>query len=86
MRLTILVLALVGCVAAFDTANAVDPAQGVEKERQGRSHSGDQTTDAKSQSFSDSRERSKERIRQLEARALDKLRAAANKAHIDIPE
>ncbi len=27
----------------------------------------------------------KERIRQLEARALDKLRAAANKAHIDIP-
>ncbi|HUP82308.1 MAG TPA: sigma-70 family RNA polymerase sigma factor [Pirellula sp.] len=28
----------------------------------------------------------KERIRQLEARALDKLRAAASKAHIDIPE
>ncbi len=28
----------------------------------------------------------KERIRQLESRALDKLRAAANKAHIDIPE
>lgn len=27
----------------------------------------------------------KERIRQLEARALDKLRTAANKAHIDIP-
>ncbi len=27
----------------------------------------------------------KERIRQLEARALEKLRAAANKAHIDIP-
>ena len=28
----------------------------------------------------------KERIRQLEARALDKLRAAANNAHIDSPE
>lgn len=28
----------------------------------------------------------KERIRQLESRALDKLRAAASKAHIDIPE
>ncbi len=28
----------------------------------------------------------KERIRQLESRALDKLRAAANKAHIDVPE
>jgi len=28
----------------------------------------------------------KERIRQLEARALDKLRAAASKAHIDMPE
>lgn len=28
----------------------------------------------------------KERIRQLESRALDKLRAAANHAHIDIPE
>jgi len=28
----------------------------------------------------------KERIRQLESRALDKLRAAAAKAHIDVPE
>lgn len=72
MKLTILVVALVGCVAAFDSANAVDPAQGVEKERQGRIHSGDQTTDAKSQSFSDSRERSKERIRQLHLSAFDR--------------
>ena len=72
MKLTILVVALVGCVTAFDSANAVDPAQVVEKERQGRIHSGDQTTDANGQSFSDSPERSKERIRQLHLSAFDR--------------